>query len=124
MLVRSHIGEGSLFVLLVEEPSFGEIELPLDPAPRFVFELALAKTLIDVLPFGGDQKLFELLVHRAGCPMVVITIASELDMAKPFAVAYAQWLDDVFREATHGGKPFELGDDCFNCGPPRLLFLH
>ena len=43
---------------MVEQSGFAQIELALDPAPCFIFELAVAIKLIDVLPFGGDQKRF------------------------------------------------------------------
>ena len=46
----------SFFDPLVGAMRLAQIEFSLDPAPGFVFELAGAIQLIDLLPFGSDEQ--------------------------------------------------------------------
>jgi hypothetical protein len=61
---RNEIGRSckSFLGLLVDEMRLAQIELPLDPAPRLVLQLAAPKEIVDLLPLGGDQLKFDLIV--------------------------------------------------------------
>jgi hypothetical protein len=47
---------------LVEEMRLAEIEFPLDPAPRLVLQFSALIEIVDLLPLGGNQLKFDLIV--------------------------------------------------------------
>jgi hypothetical protein len=66
-----------------------QIELPLDPAPRLVLQLTAPEEIVDLLPFGGDQLKFDLIVKLGELPVVVVTVVSVLDVFEPVALVGA-----------------------------------
>ena len=51
-LLGPHIGQLCL----------AQVEFPLDSAPRLIFQLAASIQLVDLLPFGFDQREFNLVM--------------------------------------------------------------
>jgi hypothetical protein len=66
-----------------------QIELPLDPAPRLVLQLPAPKEIVDLLPLGGDQLKFDLIVKLRELPVVLVTVVSVLDVFEPVALVGA-----------------------------------
>jgi hypothetical protein len=58
----AYIAVGSLLSTHISQLCLAQIEFPLDSAPRFIFQLAASIQLIDLLPFGGNQQKFNLVV--------------------------------------------------------------
>src|SRR5438132_1281788 len=81
------------------EMRLAQIELPLDPAPRLVFELAAAKQLVDVRSFGGDQLELDFLVNLGEPSMALVTIAAVLDVLEPLAVTGTERANEPLRQA-------------------------
>ena len=52
---------GSLLGPHIGQLRLAQIEFPLDSPPRFIFQLAECIQIIDLLPFGGDQKEVDLI---------------------------------------------------------------
>jgi hypothetical protein len=57
-----------------------QIKFALDPASRFVFQLAAAEKVVGPLPLGGDQKEFDLVVKLGELFVLVIAVATVLNM--------------------------------------------
>ena len=57
-----------------------QIELPLDSASRFVFQLAAVVKVVCLLPLGVDQKEFDLVVELGELFVPIIAVAAVLDM--------------------------------------------
>ena len=70
----------SFRVPMVGEMRLTQIEFALDPASRFVFQLAAAEKVVCLLPLGGDQKEFDLVVKLGELFVPIIAVAAVLDM--------------------------------------------
>ena len=57
-----------------------QIEFALDPASRFVFQLAAVEKVVGLLPLGGDQKEFDLVMKLGELFVPIIAVAAVLDM--------------------------------------------
>src|SRR5260370_7531302 len=100
-----------------------QIELSLDPAPRLVLELAVAKQLVDLVSLGGDQLTFDLVVKLRELSVAVVAIASALDVLEPVAVAGAQRVHDVLGQIAFRPELVEPLHRGFDRQPPRLELL-
>ena len=63
--------------------SVAQIKLPLDPAPRLVFQLAATIAIVDRLSLCLDQLKLYLVVELGELPAAAV--ASVLDLSQPFA---------------------------------------
>ena len=52
----------SLLAAHIGQLRFAQIEFPFDPAPRLILQLPLPIQVVDLLPLGGDQQTFNLIV--------------------------------------------------------------
>ena len=70
----------SFLVPVAGEMRLAQVEFALDPASRFVFQLAVAEKVVGLLPLGGDQTEFDLVVKLGELFVPVIAVAVMLDM--------------------------------------------
>ena len=84
---------------LVGEIGLAQIELTLDPPPRFVVEFAVAEHRIDGVTLGFDQQQFDLIVQVRDLAMLRIAIILMNDVLEPVAMMDVQRFEFVFGEA-------------------------
>ena len=85
----------SIPALLVDEMRLTQIEFPLDPAPRLVLTACrFEKKIVDLLPLGGDQLKFDLVVELGELSVSVVTVVSVLDVLEPVALIAAKRAPD------------------------------
>src|SRR5260370_12395887 len=89
------------------EMRLAQIELPLDPAPRLVFELAAAKQLVDVVSLGRDQLDLDFVVNLGEPSVALVTIAAVLDVLEPLAVTGTKRAHEPLRQAAFRPELFE-----------------
>ena len=78
------------------EMSVAQIKLPLDPAPRLVFQLAATIAIVNRLSLCLDQLKLYLVVELGELPAAAV--ASVLDLSQPFAEMRAVRPDDIVRK--------------------------
>ena len=78
--------------------SVAQIKLPLDPAPRLVFQLAATIAIVDRLSLCLDQLKLYLVVQLGELPAASVAVASVLDLSQPFAEMRAVRPDDIIRK--------------------------
>src|SRR6266576_3971531 len=105
------------------EMRLAQIELPLDPAPRLVFELAAAKQLVDVVSLRGDQLELDFLVNLGEPSVALVTIAAVLDVLEPLAVTGTERANEPLRQAAFRPELFEPFDRCFDRLAPGVVLL-
>jgi hypothetical protein len=66
------------------EMSVAQIKLPLDPAPRLVFQLAATIAIVDHLSLRLDQLKLYLVVELGELPAAAVATASVLSLLKTF----------------------------------------
>ena len=79
----------------IGEMSVAQIKLPLDPAPRLVFQLAATIAIVDRLSLRLDQLKLYLVVGLGELPAAAVATASVLDLSQPFAEMRAVRPDNI-----------------------------
>ena len=67
-----------------------QVEFALDPPPRLVLELGVAKEIVHVLPFGLDQLQLDIAVQIGELLVPGVAVAALLDMLEPIPLMRAQ----------------------------------
>ena len=75
-----------------------QIKLPLDPAPRLVFQLAATIAIVDRLSLRLNQLKLNLVVKVCELPATAAAVASVLDMFQAVAVMRAERPNDFIRK--------------------------
>jgi hypothetical protein len=75
-----------------------QIKLPLDPAPRLVFQLAATIAIVDRLSLRLNQLKLNLVVKVCELPATAVAVASVLDMFQAVAVMRAERPNDFIRK--------------------------
>src|ERR1700730_1447333 len=115
-------------LLLGVPPAVGEmrlpqIELPLDPAPRLVFQLTAAKELVDLLSLGLDQLELDLVVNPGELALPLVTLGSMLEVLETLTVAGSERVNDLLNQGTLGCELLEPLDRGFDRLPPGIMLL-
>src|ERR1700722_11686993 len=77
--------------------SVAQIKLPLDPAPRLVFQLAATIAIVDQLSLRLDQLKLYLVVELGELPAAAGATASVLYWSHPFAERRGVRPDNIVR---------------------------
>src|ERR1700761_3475313 len=80
----------SFLVPLVGETGLAQIELPLDPAPRLVFQVAVAVEIVDQLALGFDQSSLDLVVDVGELAAGIVAVVLEFVIQQSGALAGAE----------------------------------
>ena len=113
----------SLLVPLVGETGLAQIEFPLDPAPRLVFQMAVAVEIVDQLALGFDQLKLYLVVDFGVFAARFVAVVLEFEMQKSGALGGAERCCDFFRQRLLGCQLIEPFNRGLYRPPPRLALL-
>src|SRR5205085_1854338 len=100
-----------------------QIELALDPAPRLVFDLAVAEQIVDVLALGCDQLELDLIVQVGELAVLSPLGASMLDMLEPVMMPESNRPHELLGPVALGLELVEALQDCLDRFSARVMLL-
>src|SRR5262249_47337665 len=100
-----------------------QIELTLDAAPRLVVELAVAKQVVDVLAFRGDQLELDIVVDVRELAVPLCAVGPMVDVLEPVVVTGPERTHDVLCPFAFRLQLVEPADDGFDRLPAGPMFL-
>ena len=103
-----------------------QIEFVLDPAPRFIGELAGAEKFIGPPALGANHQKFDFVMQLGKLFVPVVAVFMMLGMFEPGTMLGAQRRDDAIRKGTLCGKLVEPGKRGFDglASGSALLSFH
>ena len=100
-----------------------QIKLPLDPAPRLIFQLATTIAIVDRLSLRLNQLELNLVVKVCELPATAIAVTSVLDMFQAVTVMRAERPNDFIRKLPTTRQLVEPVDRCLDRQAPGGQFL-